>query len=94
MTDWSFDEISPDIPYSYKVGSGYPDSVASEQDTVDVLGLGSVSMRDLRAFQESARPGYAYGQLGGSRGRKGRRSFRRHKSHRRHKKTRNTRKHR
>ena len=91
MTDWSFDEISPDIPYSYKVGSGYPDSVASERDTVDVLGLGSVSMRDLRAFQESARPGYGFGQLGGARrGRKGRGR----KSYRRHKKTRNTRKYR
>jgi hypothetical protein len=89
MADWSVDEISPDIPYSYKVGGGYPESVTSGRDTVDVLGLGSVSMRDLRAFQESARPGYAFGQLGGAR-----RSRRRRKSYRRHKNTRNTRKYR
>jgi hypothetical protein len=86
MADWSFDEISPDIPYSYRVGGGYPESVVSGRDTVDVLGLGSVSMRDLRAFQESARPGMGF-QLGGTRQRK-------RKSYRRHKKTRNTRKHR
>jgi hypothetical protein len=85
MADWSFDEISPGIPYSYKVGGGYPESVVSGRDTIDVLGLGSVSMRELRAFQESSRPGYAFGQLGGARQRK-------RKSYRRHKKTRNTRK--
>jgi len=92
MADWSFDEISPDIPYSYRVGGGYPESVVSGRDTVDVLGLGSVSMRDLRAFQESARPGYGFGQLGGTRQR--RKTNRRHKTYRRHKNTRNARKHR
>ena len=92
MGSFDADTISPNIPYTYAVGGGYPDTVASGRTTVDVLGLGSIPVTELRSFQESARPGMAYALLGGYRSK--RRQIRRRKTYRRNKKTRNTRKYR
>jgi|Laugresubdmm15sn_1035100.scaffolds.fasta_scaffold283867_2 hypothetical protein len=90
MGSFDADTISPNIPYTYAVGGGYPDTVASGRNTVDVLGLGSIPVNELRSFQESARPGMPYALLGGYRSKR----RQRRKTYRRNKKTRNTRKYR
>jgi len=88
------ERISPDLPYSYSVGGGYPDQYASSGTVVDVLGLGSVTRKEFAEMRESARPGVPFGQLGGfkkSRNTKKQRrrtNKRRHVAHRKHRRSR------
>jgi hypothetical protein len=75
---FDFEQVSPGIdgPRFVSFGGGYPNQVADDSTRVDVLGAGIMPLRELRALQESSRPGYA--MIGGSRhrGRSRRRSRR------------------
>ena len=88
------ERISPDLPYSYSVGGGYPDQYAESKTVVDVLGLGSVTRKEFAEIRETARSGVPFGQLGGfkksrkTKKQRRRSNKRRHVSHRKHRRSR------
>ncbi len=88
------ERISPDLTYRYKVGGGYPDQYASSSTVVDVLGLGSVTQKEFERLRDSARPGMAFGQLGGfkksrkTKKQRRRSNKRRHVAYRKHRRSR------